>query len=612
VTFDHSVGESLNVSTYAYIGLEWQPYNQIMEVVGLFTTPTSGLMEDPFGYYYYSDFGMGIYWPGAFPDDGDEQTSIHVEIDRSSITPFDARGSLAFVLSIEEKIRELDPSYGPTNRWSRFHVNGLLSVAIVEFTEWQTLTRLGQLMRASGVVLLASLVMFLAIRHNVNERRYEANMLVSRGASKGAVDSIVNREIGILSLPGLFIGLGLGILLSRIALASTGFMEFDVARFIGEPFLITLDSIVLAIVIGAAVPLGSLLSYRIVYSTRKPVEEQTGRLGRIAKGLQLIRWDVLILVLTSFLVFTLYSSGSAIQLNPLLSLLLNIAPLALFLAVASLSIKGLRRGAGLVSRGMKRVVGDVPSIVGIRRIGKGASSAGAVAIVLVLAMSTAWSFSVLGASLPPTKISHARFAFGGDVVFHLDNMQNSSWNTFLDNVTSDVDTQAASLVSVSRMYLSASGGGSVDAVAMNPLEYRNVGYDYLGSMLNDSALGMSLEELNSNPEGAIITQDIADTYGLVAGDTFRAFIATGTEQIVFTFTVIAVYIGLSNCQFLESGNEPPTWWWSFVQVGSRAIWVNRNFVSTQIDLVEEADSVVCVRSRHGTNASPESRGNTGR
>ncbi|UCE08918.1 MAG: ABC transporter permease [Candidatus Thorarchaeota archaeon] len=602
-SYDHSVGELLNVSTMAYIDYDWQPYYQVMEIVGLFRTPTSGLIQDPWDWYYYSDFGIGIFWPGAFPDDGDERTSIHVDVDRSAITPFDARGSLTFILSIEELIRELDPGYSPQTPWSRFQVNGLLSRGIVEFTEWQSATRFGQLTRAAGIILLAGLVMFLAIRHNVNERRYEANMLVSRGASKGAVDGIVNREIGILSLPGLLIGLGVGILLSRIAIASTGFMEFDMARLIGEPFLITLDSLVLAIVIGVAVPIGSLLSYRIVYSTRKPVEEQTGKLAKIAKGLHLIRWDVLVLVLTSFLVFALFSSGSAIQLNPLLSLLLDVAPLALFLAVASLSIKGLRRGAGLISRGMKRVVGHVPSIIGIRRIGKGASSAGAVAIVMVLAMSTAWSFSVLGSSLPPTKISHARFAFGGDVVFHLDDTQNSSWNTFLDNVTSDIDTQAAALVSVSQMYLSASGGDNVDAVAMNPLEYRNVGYDYLGSMLNDSALGNSLEELNSNPEGAIITQDIADSYGLVAGDSFRAFIDTGLEQIVFTFTVISVHVGLSNCLFLESGNDAPTWWWSFVQVGARVIWVNKNFLSAQIDLIEAADSVVCVRTRHGANGT---------
>ncbi|MHA1961482.1 MAG: FtsX-like permease family protein [Candidatus Thorarchaeota archaeon] len=601
--FEYSLGESVNVSTEAYVGYDWEPVFQIMDVVGFYKSPTSDLEDDPYRYYYYSDFGIAVVMPGTFPDDDYNDASIHVDIDRSAISPFDARGSLTFILNIEESIRALDPNYTPMNQWSRFQVSGLLSQGIVEFTNWQTITRMGQLGRAAGVVLLAALVMFLAIRHNVNERRFEANMLVSRGASRGAVDSIANREIGILSIPGLAIGLGLGVLLSRVAIASTGFMEFDLARFAGEPFLITLESLFLAAVIGIATPIGSLLAYRIIYSTRKPVEEQTGRLGKIAKGLQLIRWDVLVLVLTSLLVFTLYTSGVVIRVNPLLSMMLSIAPLVLFLAVASLSIKGLRRGAGLVSRGMRIIVGDVPSIVGIRRIGKGASSAGAVAIVLVLAMSTAWSFSVLGSSLPPTKINHARFAFGGDVVFHLDSMQNSSWNSFLDNVTSDVNTQAASLVSVSRMYLTAGGGDSVDAVAMNPLEYRSVGYDHLGAMLNDSALGISLEELNSNPDGAIITQDIADTFGLGAGDTFRAFADTGIEQIVFTFTVIAVYSGLSNCQMLNSGNIASTWGFSFVQVGSRAIWVNRNFLGAQIDLIDVATNIICVRNKNRANGT---------
>jgi len=587
----------VNIGSIVNLTAGWNEFGPTMiplTVVGIY----KGLDYDPGEQYYYfygSVSGIGVVHPDIVWDEWEEK-EIHVDIDRTGITPFDARGSLAYVVSIEESIRALDPTYPSPNRWSRYYVSGQLSNAIMGFMSWQLMMRLTQVLRAAGVVVLTCMVTFLAIRHNINERRFESNMLISRGAAKAKIESIEFRETVGLSILSSIVGLGVGAIVSRVAMTATGFFEFDFSLLWTEPFLITIESIALALVVGAGLPVITFIIYRSIYSTRKSEEEQASKLARIAKGLTIIKWDALVAILTSLLLVALYMGGTAVQNDPILAIIISVAPLALFLSVASLAIKGMRRGANLISRGLQGVVGEIPATVGIRRIGKEASSAGPAALVLVLAMSLAWNNAVIGASMPMTKMNHARFAFGADVTFRLDEFALPDWNDFIENVTNHELTQTGTLVSVARLYLSATGG-RVYAVAMEPLEYLEVGYDQFGRPLNESDISDMLKELQLTLAGAIISNDIAVEYEVSVGDTLRAATSVSGVSETMVFTIIGIAEGLSN-NLLQATSHS---FFGYQTVGTETLWINREYVESLIDLEQDARNVYCVRANDGAN-----------
>jgi len=588
----------VNIGSIVNLSAGWDEFGPIgtpLTVVGIY----KGLDYDPSQQYYYfydSVSGIGVLHPDIvwYEWEGGE---VHVDIDRTGITPFDARGSMAYVVSIEESIRALDSTYPSPNRWSRYSVSGYLSSAIASFISWQFMMRLTQILRSAGVVVLACMVIFLAIRHNINERRFESNMLISRGAAKAKIESIEFRETVVLSILSSLVGLGVGAVVSRVAMTATGFFEFDFSLLWTEPFLLTIESIGMSLFIGIGLPVVTFMVYRSVYSTKKSDEDKASKLAKIAKGLTIIKWDALVATLTSLLLIALYMGGTAVQNDPILAIIISVAPLALFLSVASLAIKSMRRGANLISRGLQGVVGEIPATVGIRRIGKEASSAGPAALVLVLAMSLAWTNAVIGASMPMTKMNHARFAFGADVTFHLDELALPDWDDFIENVTNHELTQAGTLVSVIDLYLSATWGGGVDAVAMNPLEYLKVGYDHFGQPLNESDIGDMLKDLQLTLAGAIISNDIAVEYEVSVGDTLRAATSVSGASETMVFTIVGVAEGLSN-NLLQTTGHSSGW---YLTVGSHTLWVNREYVVSQIDLEQEASNVYCVRAIEGTN-----------
>ena len=593
-TYEHlevEIGSIVNVT------IEWNEFGPVgmpLTVVGVYV----GFDYDP-NEFYYNQYdwtsGIGVVHPDLVLEEWDE-IAVHIEIDRTSITPFDARGSMAYVVSIEERIRALDPTYPSPNQWSRYWVSGRLSNAIMGFMSWQLMMRLTQVLRAAGVVVLACMVIFLAIRHNINERRFESNMLISRGAAKEKIERIEFRETVGLSILSSLVGLGVGAIVSRVAMTATGFFQFDFSLLWTEPLLITIESIALSLSFGAGLPIITFIVYRSMYSTRKSEEDEASKLAKIAKGLTIIKWDALVAILTSLLLVALYMGGTAVQNDPILSLVLSAAPLALFLSVASLAIKGMKRGADLISRGFQRVVGQIPAIVGIRRIGKEASSAGPAALVLVLAMSLAWNNAVIGASIPLTKMNHARFAFGADVTFRLDEFALPDWNDFIENVTNHELTQTGTLVSVARLYLSATGG-RVYAVAMEPLEYLEVGYDQFGRPLNESDISDMLKELQLTLAGAIISNDIAVEYEVSVGDTLRAATSVSGVSETLAFTIIGVAEGLSN-NLLQATSHS---FFGYQTVGAETLWINREYVESLIDLEQDARNVYCVRANDGAN-----------
>ncbi len=609
--------EWLNISLGSRVNYSTTDFGEPIEVtvVGIFRIGDI-FGEDWYSWYY---FYCELIVVDSLIGEWDYRTSIHANIDRQRISPFDATAALGFLTGINEQIRALDPTYSPTLGGSRYHTNNFLENGVFSYIGWQMSTRLGQMMRGGAIILLVLMVSLLAIRFNVNERRYEANMLMARGASEGDVNGIINREIGFIALASCLLGPILGTLGSRIAIASTGFFQFDFALLIQEPFLITLESLLLSIVIGFLLPVFTLVGYRAIYSTRKTVEESTGRLAKLSKGLSLIRWDALVVLLTSLLMLALYAGGPEVQTNPMLGFLASITPLPLFLGVASLVIKGLRRGSLILSKRFKKVVGEVSSSVGVRRIGKEASSAGPAIMVLVLAISLAWNSALVDSTLPVTHLNHSKFALGADVAFQLDPFQEALWEGFLQNISDHAITEDVTQVDVTSLYLADDWFSRADFAAIDPEEYSRIGYDQSGERLNESSLSPLLIELENNPTGVIVTQDIADAYNLEVGNLLRTF-EQGEVPQVFEFTVIGiaqaipeVLVKYSNYRsgsdvfyggygYAASQIVPPGPIWNEAY-GSNRAWIHRGYAQTLLNETETTDHFCVASTKEGTNGT---------
>ncbi|MDF1541181.1 MAG: ABC transporter permease, partial [Candidatus Thorarchaeota archaeon] len=448
---EYNVGDIVNYSYEVYnnYGGEWRMESYLLEVVGIFEKESN----IPNDWYWYYDSSIGIVVPELLSS-WDESTNVDIDIDRTPLSAFDPTASLAYLLNIEQAIRELDPYYDPVRGYGNFWVDDNLAEAVSRYSAWQTNMRLTQLSRASAVLILVALVMFLAIRHNVNERRFESSMLISRGAAKSDIDRRILKEIMGLAGIGAIVGLGLGVLFSRFGLASVGFFEFDWILFFTEPLLISLFSLIISVLIGVVLPYATWIVYQAIYSTRKRVEEHEGKLQKLSRVLIFIRWDVVLLGLSILLLLGLVSAGPLVLYNPFFTMILGYIPLVIFISLGSLSIKALRSGANPLSKVMNRVVGVLPSMIGVRRIGKSASSAGPAILVLVLSMSIAWTYAIIGASMPVTKQNQGRLAFGGDVAFRLGRYQTPAWNNFTANVTNHELAAATSMVSSTEIQLS--------------------------------------------------------------------------------------------------------------------------------------------------------------
>ena len=522
----------------------------------------------------------------------ESETIVHAGIDRTPLTPFNVQGSWLYVSNIERQIRELD---------SQYTVRNYLANSITDYREWQGEIRVNQLFRAGGLILLIILLDFLAVRHNFNERRYETELLLARGASRKNVDTIILKELGILSAVGALLGLFLGILLSRIALSSTGYFVFEPGLLLSEPLLITLESFLLSGLVGLLIPFFTVGGYFLIFRLEVPIESERGKLARIVMGLRLIRWDLLVVSLSSVAIILVHSLGFQALGNPYLSFILSILPLVLFAAVSSLTIKALRFGSLRISRVFERVVGKLPARIGRRRIGKSASSAGPAIIVLVLAISLAWNMSVIAASLPETKKIHARFAFGGDASFHLDPYHAHNWEAFLENVSSHPMIEHTALISTTEVFLSTDYENRVSLAAIDPSEYAQVGYDYTGTLLNNSQImSVLLQTLDSSSSGVIITDAIAEVYDLSKGDVLRVLLPeTENETRVLVFSVLGIVAGLSDAS--EKRTDRPSGLQR--EFAKNVIWTSRRFLAPTINFTKSASNVLCVKIRENGNST---------
>ncbi|MGV9170625.1 MAG: FtsX-like permease family protein, partial [Promethearchaeia archaeon] len=599
---DFQVGETVNCTrqteTYKEGERQEVEVTDSFLIVGIFER-SQGVYGDEYAISLKAFTSViALVHPEAIPEEMAEWV-VYVDIDKSPLTPFDVRGSMGFVGNIQSEIKQVDPNYDPTEWTHDYNINSRLLSSIQRYMDWLNAVRMRQLSRAGGLILLIALLNFIAVRHNFNEREYKALLLQARGASKLDTEKAIIREISLLSVAGTVLGLFFGILLSRFAISSTGYLQFDFSLFRTEPFLISLESLFLSLIVGLLVPFFTMGGYFAVYRLKEPVQEAGGKLEKMIEGFKTIQWDAILLTIASLVLASMYLFGTTSIENQNLRIALSAMPFVLFVSLSSLVIKGLRWGALRISKTFEGLIGKLPSSIGIRKIGKKASSAAPVVIVLALSMSLAWNMAIVDASLPVTKENHAKFAFGGDISFSLDNAAADSWDSFFQNVSTYPSTYQTSLVSTVDVQVSAGWEGRVSLTGINPETFAKVGYDYRGTRLNESTiLSDLLESLQAPTSTVIITEYLAEKYDLEAGNIIHASYAENEHDAqVFSFAVGGIVAGLSDMSEATTDRSGP-YMHSF---SKRVMWVNREAISADINLTARAESSLCVATKPGVN-----------
>ncbi len=527
---------------------------------------------------------------------------VYVDIDRSKLSAYSPAESLMYLRTIAENIRKLDGTYMYTGE-SRYTVFNPIAIGIQDYDEYLSNLRYTQVFRAGGLILLGLSGMYLAVRHIVNEREFENNMLIARGASKRRVKVLTSVEVISTALLILPFGLITGVLISRIGMSATGFFQFDFAQIMSKPLLISLEAIIYSIIIGAGAPVVFFLSHQ----NKKAIEEvttiKTSRLARVTRTFSFISGDVVVLLFSILLLATLNLGGTSVAANAFFSAFISVLPFAIFFSLTSVVLKGLRRITPHLSRLFGALFGKIPSAVGIRRLGKETSSSFVLIVVLVLAMSLSWNYAINDATLPYTRLNQTRFAIGGDIAFQLDSSKSETWEEFMDNVTT-LDTSAhGSLLSVVPLSLSSGAEGIYDFVSINPEEYSKVGYDSVGNPLNESVLSQYLTQLQVTQSGAVVTQDIALSYGLSVGGILRAFWQNRTSLETLEFSIVGVVDAIPDTLTFSSGYNPfPGFEWTY-SVGASKIWVNFEYLQSVFTTIPDIDYVYCVRVGETTNSS---------
>lgn len=547
-----------------------------LTIVGTYTQKSGDL----YSYYYLSSIGVVVK---SLLNVNGTQTRAYVNIDDHPISPFDADAALSYISGISKAIRRLNPEESNSTTTAPITVYDYLSGGIRQYLDWRDTARSDQVGRASGVILIVLLLVIMAVQYNLDDQNYEVSFYRARGATSNRINLRIIREILSLACLSGLLGALLGIAVSRIALASTGYLIINTSMLFSAPLLITNDSIILILISSISLPSLAYLGIRLAESGRSRIVEGKGKLGKASGIFGNIKWDLGILAISLTMLFASFTSGSAIQGNFLFSLIVPLLPVPIYVSVGSLLIKGLERGTIAFSRVASKTLGKIPASIGVRRIGKQARISGLVIMVLVLTVTLSWNSAIANVSIPQTKENHAKFALGGDIIFHLKKDSATEWSKFQQNTIDTEGVIAASIVSVMKMYLSAGTSGSVDFIIMNPMDYRQIGYNKYGNRLNQTNLNTALEQLAQNPTGAIITQDLANQYQLSVGDVFKAF-KTTTDTDYFSFTIIAVVDSLTQPLIPASAYIPSHAGYS---VGARKIWVNEAYISEKVNVVTD-------------------------
>ncbi|MFX0055998.1 MAG: FtsX-like permease family protein [Candidatus Hermodarchaeota archaeon] len=546
-----------------------------------------------FDFYYHSTC---IVLPELL-NPNDLEYRVNIEIDRSSLSPFDPQGSLRRLRAIERSIVILYPGYPEAASVPRFFVTDDLATGVEGYMEWIAEQRLAELTRLQASVLLGGLLLILTVRFYLDERRVEVQMLRARGASNRQIHTFLIRELIGLSAVAVIFALIIGVPASRIAVASVDFLVFHPIAITELPLLISLQTLIYAVFLAGLMPVVGYAASSPLESEKREREDEPGRLARFSRGLRLIRWDALIIILSLFFLASIYLGGTAIQENPNLILIQSLLPYPLFLGVASLAIKIMNQlGEGLAMV-LARIKRGMPLVIGGRQATKEVRFAGPLILIIVLSLCISINNGVVASSLPQTELNHARFAVGGDINILLSDTMQHEWE-HLDVYTRSHDSCAASsFVNVGRLYLSDGLQGRATFVAVQPDEYSHVGFDHFGASLDDSYLTPSLQELQANPSSAVITENLAIEYGLEIGDELHGF-NLGDTETSSGFTILDIVPALSSPLILDDPDNAR----DRTRVGISRIWLNVNYIAGLIDLHTNTDTYYCIRSTTETNS----------
>jgi ABC-type lipoprotein release transport system permease subunit len=578
---DVTIGDLMNYSIQLNVG------KRPVYVCGIYIQEIG---KEIFDFYYSSTC---IVLPELLNPD-DLEYRVSVEIDRTGLSPFDPQGSLRQLGAIERDLVHLYPGYPETVSVPLFFVTDDLATGVEDYMEWISGQRLAQFTRAQATVLLGGLLVILTVRFYIDERRVEVQILRARGASNRHIHTFLLKELLGLSAIATILALIIGVPVSRIAFASVDFLEINPFSSTESHFMISLQTMFYAVLLTGVMPLVGYIASSPIDPQKPEKKEEPGRLARLSRGLRLIRWDALLIGLCILFLAAIYLGGTAIQENPNIILIQDALPYPLFFGVASLTIKIMDRlGEGLVSI-LARIKGGMPLAIGGRQATRNAGITGPFLLVLVLSMCISINAAVVASSLPQTELNHARFAVGADINIQLSDALQYQWE-YLDEYTRSHERYAASsFVNVGGVYLSDGRQGRVAFVAIHPDEYSHVGFDHLGSSLDDSYLTQSLQELETNPTGAIITEDLATEYELEIGEKLNAFYLGDTETFA-GFTIIDIVPALSSPLNLDEAH-----YWTIV--GGSKIWLNADHISALIDLYTNTETYYCVRSTSETNS----------
>ena len=520
-----------------------------------------------------------------------KETRVYIEVDKNVISSFDPRGSLTNLGRIEREILQLNPE---ASTYYKIVVNDYLETGVISYLNSLSAQRFRQISRAQSIILVSGMLAFFATRFNITMREKETALLSTRGASKVRQYRIVLSELLVLSLISGVLGIVMGASLAQIQMLSFFSNYLTPLNEVNSGVLITLDTIVFVIVMSILLPIFGYVSNQMIQTARQRKIEH-GRVAKLVRGIKLVRWDIAIIVIIILLTLSPYSSMQMVENNSFLLTIFVLSPIVMFIAIASLLSKSLVFMTRIIAPVVGRLGGGFSSVIGVRSLDKTIRSSLPAVLILSLIFGIIFTNVVTADSIPATKVNDTRFIIGGDLSFSLKSEQANLWSNFSESVQKQQGVSGVSVVSIERLSISEGKEGLVEGVAINPLEYSHVGFTFDGISLDKSSQNGLLKQLDENPQGAILSSDIATEYGLSPGDSLRVF-SIGGESETVEFNIIGVTSLISRPQVL---GKPPL---DAIEGQSR-IWLNRNFIDSLVNINESDFTFLTIRTEHGINGT---------
>ena len=105
-------------------------------------------------------------------------------------------------------------------------------------------------------------------------------MLIARGASKRRTRLMIGMELLTAAVLAAPIGILFGIGMSRLGMAATGFLQFDLSRILTQPLLISMEAILYSLLIGIGAPILLLVSQESEITTTTSSEAKPSKFAR--------------------------------------------------------------------------------------------------------------------------------------------------------------------------------------------------------------------------------------------------------------------------------------------------------------------------------------------